>query len=206
MTNLRIFRWLMLVLAVPAPVLAGIWTSSSSSTGQPHRTGQVRLVGLAAEDDIGGQHDQEAMRSIKLALLNDPIMEEDRISVSVTQGRAYFTGTVHSAVEQARAEEIARQTPGVLQVVDNLAVDPPKTWRMDLTIREAIESTLSRSLFVDGQRIQVHVEDGVAVLTGFVESLQERRAARQDAYNSGANLVVNRLKIAAMEATNDPEL
>jgi len=165
----------------------------------------VHLIGLAGED-VGGQRDQEAMRSIKLALLNDPIMEEHRISVTVTQGRAYFTGTVHSAVEQARAEEIARETPGILQVVDNLAVDPPKTWRMDLTIREAIESTLSRSLYVNEQRIQVQVEDGVAVLTGFVESLQERRAATEYAYNSGASLVVNRLKIAAMEATNAPEL
>ena len=175
-------RWLICGLVIAASVAGGV--NAQEGSVQP---------------------DQQITHSITQAFLHDPIMEEDRITVTVTSGRVYFSGAVHSPVERERAEEIARQVNGVTGVVNNLTVDAPKMWRMDLTIREAIESELARSLYVKDDRIVVHVEDGIALLTGYVESLQERRAASEYAYKGGASLVVNKLKIANLEATNAPE-
>lgn len=175
-------RWLMLGLVMTASVASGV-----------------------SAQELGVLSDQQIAQSIARTLLTDPVMEEHHITVAVTGGQVYFAGTVHSPVERARAEEIARQTNGVTGIVNGLAVEAPKMWRMDLAIREAIESELSRSLFVKEDRIVVHVEDGVALLTGYVDSLQERRAASDYAYKGGASLVVNKLKIANLEATNAPE-
>jgi len=51
------------------------------------------------------------------------------------------------------------------------------------------------SPFVDENKIKVNVKNGVATLTGSVNSLMEYDAATENAYEGGAKQVNNELKI-----------
>jgi osmotically-inducible protein OsmY len=48
---------------------------------------------------------------------------------------------------------------------------------------------------VDSEDVDVHVNDGRVTLTGTVDSLLEYRAANRNAFDGGAVLVRNELKI-----------
>jgi len=63
----------------------------------------------------------------------------------------------------------------------------------DGAIRNAVEDEFFWSPFVNGEDIQVRVEEGKATLTGTVGSLREFKAATENAYDGGAASVNNRL-------------
>jgi osmotically-inducible protein OsmY len=54
------------------------------------------------------------------------------------------------------------------------------------------------SPFVDSDRIDVRVEEGVATLRGTVEDLEERDAALENARDGGAVEVRDRLEVEAV--------
>jgi osmotically-inducible protein OsmY len=64
-------------------------------------------------------------------------------------------------------------------------------WRIEEDIRDQFLWTP----YVDGEQIAVAVNDGVATLTGTVDSWFEYRAAAQNAYEGGARKVVNKLRV-----------
>lgn len=67
--------------------------------------------------------------------------------------------------------------------------------RSDKKTAKDIASELFWSPFVDHDDVSVIVEDGVATLIGTVESKKEKEAATENAYEGGALLVQNDLKI-----------
>lgn len=202
---MRIFKWMLLLLMIVTPgvALAAHWSMQASHVGQTD-TAEV-LVLVDNDATASEQRDQQLAHAILRSLHKDPIMEMHHMTATVTGGRVYFGGTVHSSVERQRAEEIARETEGITGVVNNLTVEAPKFWRMDMTIREVVEAELARSLYVDRARIRITVDDGIVLLTGFVDSNEERRVATDLAYDAGAQLVVNKLIVASREATNSYE-
>ncbi len=166
--------------------------------------------------------DEEIASRIEAALLRDPYVERFDLIVRVINGRVHLDGTVDSHFEKARADEVASNVNGVVYVVNNLAVprereaprfdpyvDSPylydfdwvdrgagSTAESDAEIKEAIESELWWSPFVDSDAITVFVEDGVVTLRGTVESWTEYATARENAYEGGATRVVNDLRIS----------
>jgi osmotically-inducible protein OsmY len=83
----------------------------------------------------------------------------------------------------------------VVAVVNNLTVGSTWNSRPDSEIRDRITEEFAWSPFVDADRIVVTVSDGVAVLTGVVEDLRERRAATENAFEGGARQVRNHVKV-----------
>ena len=67
--------------------------------------------------------------------------------------------------------------------------------RSDADIREDIESELAWSPFVDANEVTVSVENGVATLTGTVDTWAEYNAARENAYEGGAASVITKLEV-----------
>ncbi len=158
---------------------------------------------------------------IKDALLIDPFVSRYEISVIVDNGIARLYGTVDSFYEKAQADEVASGVKGVVAVDNNLIVDqaydplvydpyvdewsiydynwydyqPGATFVSDAEIVESIESEFFWSPFVDGGDITISVEDGVATLTGEVDSWAERYAARENALEGGATWVDNELRV-----------
>ena len=67
--------------------------------------------------------------------------------------------------------------------------------KSDSEIVSEIESELWWSPFVDSDQVEVSVDNGVATLTGSVDSWAERNAATDNAYEGGATLVDNDLVV-----------
>jgi osmotically-inducible protein OsmY len=148
---------------------------------------RVRPKGQLSDKKIG--------TNVKNALLWDPYVDRYEILVSVVNGKAYLSGTVDSSYERLRAEEAASGASGVVEVKNNLKVSEVFGWKTDWEIEQDVEDQLWWSPFVDSDEVSVTVKDGVATLTGTVDSWRERGAATDNAYEGGAREVHNHLKV-----------
>jgi osmotically-inducible protein OsmY len=83
----------------------------------------------------------------------------------------------------------------VAAVENNLKVGRNNRTPTDTEIRSSVESELWWSPYVDSDRVSVAVTDGVATLTGVVDSLRERRAATRNAVEGGAREVQNHIRV-----------
>lgn len=173
---------------------------------------KVRPVKVREDDDIE--------KDIEQALVRDPYVERYEITVSVYDGQAYLYGEVDSYFEKSQAEDLAAKVNGVTEVHNYLDVsyDVPSysyhwysDWdptlydydydyktvhaKSDREIKDDIESELFWSPFVGEDEVNVTVDDGVATLTGTVDSWGERNAAWENAIEGGAVKVINKLEV-----------
>jgi osmotically-inducible protein OsmY len=159
---------------------------------------------------------------IRGALTRDPYVSRHEITVEVENGTAVLNGAVPSYFDKAQAEDIAASVKGIARVQNHLRVldastplvydpyvyedwyiydypwydyAPEVTWRQDAEIKQDIENELWWSPFVDADEVSVAVSDGVATLTGTVESWSEWHAASENAYEGGAKRVVNQVQV-----------
>lgn len=163
--------------------------------------------------------DAQVARTVDEALLRDPFVDAGEIITVVEGGVVTLAGSVDSRFEKAQADEVASRVRGVLEVENYLEVPeegPPyvgnpyvedfdtrslvlyrfrpfQTRLSDAAIENAIENEFFWSPFVDGDDVNVIVNDGVATLTGTVDSLAERHDATENAYEGGAVKVNNEL-------------
>ncbi|MDX1390442.1 MAG: BON domain-containing protein, partial [Acidobacteriota bacterium] len=158
------------------------------------------------------------------ALRRDPFVERYEITVNAYDGAVYLSGMVDSYFEKSQADDLASRTPGVTRVVNSLVVDdrpyaydpyvdpwymygypwyghePYYTLDSDWEIKNDIEDELFWSPFVDADQVTVTVDDGVATLTGTVDSWTEKGAARDNAFDGGATRVRNELVVDTGDA------
>ncbi|MFW6107168.1 MAG: BON domain-containing protein [bacterium] len=139
--------------------------------------------------------DAQLAQQVRDALKRDPYVERHQINVSVLNGKAYLYGTVDSDFEKWQADDVAARVSGVVEVQNNLTVSEAWTWKDDWKIRQDIESNLYWNPYVDEESVAVAVEDGVATLTGTVDSWYERRRAADEAWEAGAKSVINELRV-----------
>lgn len=165
--------------------------------------------------------DEELRSRIEGALAANAITEAYEISVNVNRGNATLTGQVDTWLEKGAADDVVANVTGVRDVdndlrvtnaAERLAFDPyvdawsiydfdwyqpaPVTvWKLDSVLEQEIENELMWSPFVDANEVNVTVDDGVATLTGSVDSLAESSAAQENAFEGGAAGVINELRI-----------
>jgi osmotically-inducible protein OsmY len=167
--------------------------------------------------------DTKIAEDIRNAMLRDAYVERFEVTVSVIDGTAYLYGTVDSYFEKNRADDIASRVSGVLDVVNRLNVHDATAYiynpyvedgyvrdndlidyerrapfMTDREIKEAIESQLWWSPFVNSDEVDVTVDDGVATLTGTVGTWSESQSATENAYQGGATLVDNNLIVSSI--------
>lgn len=159
--------------------------------------------------------------NIRTSLDNDPYVDRFEIDVAVRDGIARLTGEVDSYFEMWQAGDVAASVNGVRQVNNRLHVgyqapdydawfydwdplgnqydqtydQPWATHFTDSEIRAEIDDELFWSPFVDADEVNVTVNDGVATLTGTVDTWSERRAATEQAVEGGALTVDNQLEV-----------
>ena len=163
--------------------------------------------------------DAKIERNVESALVSDPYVDRYDITVSVVDGEVNLYGGVDSVFEKAEADDVASRQVGVMDVNNFLSVNTrygdmydPYTdeWYLydydwyaapdvtvpdtDWQIAEQIRSQYFWSPFVDGGDITVQVDDGVADLTGNVDTWRERQAATENALEGGA-VVDNNLRV-----------
>ncbi len=84
---------------------------------------QAERAVLSAEQRLSRRATEVALfRAVQKALLEDPALRQEAISARVDGSRVTLEGEVSEAELQARALEVARGTPGVEQVTDDLEV------------------------------------------------------------------------------------
>ncbi|MFW5698311.1 MAG: BON domain-containing protein [Planctomycetota bacterium] len=167
--------------------------------------------------------DDEAEQAVVDALVRNPYTEAYEIDTRVNNGTVTLSGEVTTYFEKAEAERVASRAMGVQDVINAIQVDqsqeayvydpwvdpydpyapyldayaPDTPLLSDAEIADEIEGELYWSPFVEVDQIDVRVVNGVATLSGTVDSWSERSAAVTNAYEGGATLVVNDLAVAS---------
>jgi hyperosmotically inducible protein len=78
---------------------------------------------MRGEQSTGDYVDDAALTArVKAALLDDEQVKGTLFNVDVNQGKVTLSGTAESSAEAKRAEQIARQTPGVKGVESTIRV------------------------------------------------------------------------------------
>lgn len=151
----------------------------------------LALVASCAATDPG------ITTKVKAQFAADDIVKAAQIDVDTQDGVVTLTGNVDSVAAKDRALQLARDTEGVVSVVDMLAArmasgnakapDSDRTFGEvidDAGITVSVKSQLLDDPLVKGLQIDVDTRDGVVFLTGDVNSDAERRQAIQLAENT----------------------
>lgn len=133
------------------------------------------------------------------------------IGVSTTDGVVTLTGKAPSEDVKSLAAEIARDTEGVKEVVNQIEVDPSaqptsESVRVeDLEIRSAILESFARSPELGGKNIEVKVENRVVTLSGSVDTPAQKNGAEQTARAvDGVAGVTNNVTVTNPQAATEP--
>ena len=78
----------------------------------------------AGKKTVTALSDLKTTAKVKAALLGDQLTVHSHINVSTADGVVTLSGNVLSPYVAARAEELAKQTEGVKQVVNHLELSP----------------------------------------------------------------------------------
>lgn len=188
-------------------------------------TGVSEVVNRLKVRPEGSFRDESVEKHVQASFSSDPIVSDYNLQVLSMNGIVDLYGKVDTYFEKAKAEEIAAGVNGVVAVDNNIIVskaydpfpyDPyVDTWRTydfdwyyrpsretnemhslgDARLKEKIEDELFWSPFVDADQVQVAVDDGVATLTGNVDSWVESHVAVENAYEGGAAAGLNELAV-----------
>jgi len=161
--------------------------------------------------------DAEIRTDIESALQWESRIDDGLIEVDVAEGNVRLTGSVGSAFEKRLADEkshvvgVKSVESGDLNIAwwarnDMLRKDL-LTGRNDEATRKAILDAFLVDPRINALQPSVEVANGVATLTGTVESLKAKRAAAKDAANTtGIWRVRNYLKVRPAEQRSDAEV
>jgi osmotically-inducible protein OsmY len=164
---------------------------------------------------------EQTAQAVVDALERDAFLSDDKIKVTVDGGTVQLRGDLDSSAEVLRAQEIASGIGGVVAVrngltvggrsVEGLGLEFPAYYhpfvrtypavgfrsrpRTDAEIKDDIEDEMFWSPFVDGKKVAVSVENGIATLTGTVDTWGEHNAAIENAHEGGARDVRDQLKV-----------
>ena len=119
------------------------------------------------------------------------------IDFEVEEGVVTLDGAAPSLASKRLAGVMTWWIPGVRDVVNGMAVEPPED-DGPIQIEEAVKLALEKDPFVDAGQIRVGVRGAVVRLTGLVKSEGMREMAEADAwYVFGVDDVVNQIDVRA---------
>ncbi len=135
--------------------------------------------------------------AIGRAILRERGLQAGEVNVDVAKGRVTLRGRVDSYDERRRAIDAASAVAGVVAVDDSIEIERmAAAKKSDVQLAKDIHQQLVWSPYVDADDVSVSVADGVAVLTGDVDSWFEKEKAEEYALQAGAFRVDNKLRVA----------
>ena len=142
------------------------------------------MLAACAQTDVG------ITTKVKAKLIADRTVRDSAIEVSTDKGVVTLTGNIDSEESKERALSLARETTGVVEVRDMIAVrrasgnaeSPDANRTLGVTIDDAgitmrVKSRLLEDPLVKGLAIDVDTRAGVVYLTGNVRTAQEKEQA-----------------------------
>ncbi len=142
--------------------------------------------------------DAEIQQLVLQELRWDSRVKASEIGVAVEEGVVRLTGSVDSYAEKVAAQEAAHRVVGVLDVANDVVVNPPGTHaRTDLDIAQAVRWELEWNVLVPHEQIRSTVSDGWVTLEGRVNTWQQLTDAENAIrYLPGVRGITNRLSVA----------
>ncbi len=113
--------------------------------------------------------DADIQANVESVLLWNADIDSTRIDVSVDTGIVTLNGTVDTYWQRWRAENLAKDVNGVLEVINELTVVPGESI-LDENIANQIIRAYERNSIIDPDSVTVKVENGEVTLTGEVSS------------------------------------
>jgi osmotically-inducible protein OsmY len=139
--------------------------------------------------------DEEIKSSIKSVLVLNPSLDGNLIEIIVDDGVVTLSGSVDAFWKRRKAEELAYDVTGVIDVENEISVTPTQDY-VDELIRGNIDAALARNSHVNNGNIVVEVKNGIVTLRGKVSNWYEARAANDAAlYSHGVIDVKSLLKV-----------
>jgi osmotically-inducible protein OsmY len=169
--------------------------------------GSALLAVACTQSDVG------ISASVKSKLAADDLVKARRIDVDTRDKVVTLSGEVMSSAEETQALQLARNTEGVVDVVDRLSVAPARgslevptgtsgTEMMrdvgdvmsDAGITAAVKTKLMADPDTSAMRIDVDTKDRVVTLTGRLDSAAQKAEAIELAKSvGGVRSVTDRL-------------
>jgi osmotically-inducible protein OsmY len=119
--------------------------------------------------------DSDISEAVKDALIEDPGVNAAMIDVETDNGVVTVSGTVNNILASDRATKVAETVKGVRAVMNTIDITAPL--RADAEIRRDIENTWLRNAATESYQVDATVNNGIATLTGTVDSWQEKQLA-----------------------------
>ena len=142
------------------------------------------LIGVAAYGQIFSGHRSESdavKKALEQADLKDVSVSDDASKNTITLG-----GTLHSEDAKKRAAEVAKSAAPNRQIANEISVEPvgaeSRSRAMESNLDDGIENNYKAALLskgLDKHSIHYKAKNGVLVLTGSVQSGQQREEAAQ---------------------------
>jgi osmotically-inducible protein OsmY len=157
---------------------------------------------LSKKSDIVIQ--QEVVRELGW----DTRVSPTEVGVQVRSGIVTLTGVVDSWGKRLAAEQSAHRVSGVLDVANDLEVQPTGTGaRTDTDIAQSVRRSLEWDVMVPDKDIRSTVARGIVTLEGMVAVWSQRMDAERAIERiSGVKTVVNRIEIRPSPAANPAEI
>ena len=149
----------------------------------------------------GATKDAWLTGKIETAFVLNAHLNPFAIDTNVDNGVVHLNGIVHSAIDRDLAAEVARGVDGVVEVKNDIKVDPNSgamkakepsdgrrdfgSWVDDATTTAMVKTKLVGNSNTSGLKIDVDTQDDVVTLSGRVSSAAERDLAEQIAKNVG---------------------
>lgn len=155
--------------------------------------------------------DTTTANSVKTALGTSKRLAGFPLDATASNGVVTLTGQLPSDNLKSLASEIARDTMGVKEVNNQIAVDAttkPSSENAhiaDLEIRAAILEAFAKSPELGGKNIDVKIENRTVTLSGSVDTQAQKNGAEQTASAvDGTAAVVNNLTVTNPQAVTEP--
>lgn len=149
-------------------------------------------------DDVVAQDVADALRADS-ATAHEPIL------VYVADGVVVLGGTVDTLQSQRQAQGIAMAVPGVGSVVNRIRIEAPE--RRDVQLQIDVQKAMLAEPAVESTQVDVLVDEGLALLTGVVDSEAERALAEHvTAGVPGVTSIENQLQVSIPIERSDEEI
>ena len=161
--------------------------------------GSATLDSTAKEEEMPTirKSDQDIKADIAREFAWDARVAATDIGVQVKNGIVTLAGTVDSWAKVRAAAEAAHRVLGVLDVANDLVVNPPgSAHRSDADIAQAVRHALEWDVTVPDRQIRSTVSGGIVTLEGTVGGWSERADAERAVERlTGVKRVVNEIEI-----------
>jgi osmotically-inducible protein OsmY len=137
--------------------------------------------------------DSELKQRIRETVESDPLVDKYDLTFTVNDGTVEIRGLLDSRFVRDHCEKIISTIKGVVDIENYVKIERPVEYSADWQIQHTISNRLFWNPYIESENINVTVEDGIALLTGTVDTWKEYGLAIREARKADPEKVRSRL-------------